>query len=91
MSMWGMAVSDMSGPASLLPPAFGAPSVEQERFCQEVRSTLQSIFASSAAPGTVRPHEATLRALAPKVAGKLSSRALPTNSESAFYACHSWP
>ena len=83
----------MPGPASLLPPAFGAPSAEQECFRQEVRRTLQSIFASSAAPGTVRLYEvqATLRALAPKVAAKLSSRALPTDSESAFYACRSWP
>ena len=90
MSMGDMGVSDMSGPASLLPLAFGALSAEQERFRQEVRRTPQSIFTSSAALGTVRPYGATLRALAPKVAAKLSSRALLTDSESAFYACHSW-
>ena len=85
MSMGDLSVSDISLPASSLPPALRTPSAKR-RFRQEVRDALQSLFALSAAPGTVRTYETPLRAIAPKVAAKLSSRALPMDSESASYA-----
>ena len=71
---------------SFLPPALGAPSAEQARFREEARSTLQSLSAPSAAPGTVRTNEATLRAIAPKITARLSSRALPLESGGVPYA-----
>ena len=85
-SIGDLSVSDIWIPASFATPVRCTPSVGQERFHQEVRSTLQYSFASSAAPSSVRTYEATLRATAPKVAAKLISRAIPTDSECAFYA-----
>ena len=43
---------------------------------------LQSIFASSAAPGAVSTNEATIRAAVPKVVAKLGSLVLPMDSGS---------
>ena len=52
---WGdISVSDIAVPASLLPLARGPPSAEQARFRTDAHSTLLSLFAPSAAPGTVR-------------------------------------
>ena len=87
VSLGDFPVSDVAVPASLLPPPPGSPLAERERFRKEARSTLQPLFAPSAVPGTVRTHETTLRAIAPKVTAKFSSCVLPTASERAFYAC----
>ena len=62
MSLGDSSVSDISAPASIPPPASGTPSAERGRFRQEVRSSMQFLFASSAAPGPVRTYEAMLRA-----------------------------
>ena len=51
-----------------------------------MHGTLHSLLAPSAAPGTVRTYEATLRAIAPKALAKLSLRALPLESEGVIYA-----
>ena len=88
-------MSDISIPASLIPPSAGNPTAEQERFRQEIRSTLPSIL-SSAAPGTVCTYDATSRAIAPKVTATLSLRALPMDSGRVFLRLlrrsgHSWP
>ena len=79
-------VSDVSVPALLLPPALGSPSARQKRFRHEVHSSLQSLLVWSAAPGTMRTHEATLCATVPEATAKLSSRVLPTDWEDARYA-----
>lgn len=85
MSIGDLSVSDIPVPVSLLPPASGAPSVEQGRFRRELHRAHRPIFASSTPPGTVRTYEATLRAIAPKVTAKLSSRLLPMGSECALF------
>ena len=80
VSLGDLVASDISAPASFPPAAFGTPSVDQER------SALQSLFASSAAPGTVRTPGATLRAIAPKVTAKLSACVLPMDSDGVPFA-----
>ena len=85
VSLPDLSVSGIALPASLHPPVMCAASAEQERFRQGVRSAIQSLFASSAAPGTVRTYGATLRAIAPRVTAKPSSRVLPMNSEGALF------
>ena len=86
VSLGDFPVSDVAVPASLLPPPPGSPLAERERFRKEARSTLQPLFAPSAVPGTVRTHETTLRAIAPKVTAKLSSCVLPMEPAGVFYA-----
>ena len=81
-----LSVFDISAPSSLFPPAFGTPAAEQERFRQEVHTTLQSLSGSSAAPGAVRTYGATFRAIASQVTAKLSLRVLRMDSEGVFYA-----
>ena len=85
-SLEDLSVSDVALPASLLPPPIGSPSAEQGSFRKEARCTLQSLSAPSAAPGTARTHEATLRAIAPKASAKLNSCGLLMESEGVFYA-----
>ena len=68
------------------PSAEGAPSLEQQNFRREVFATAQSAFVASAAHGAVRAYEATLRAIAPKVAAKLGDQVSPMSSDGAFYA-----
>ena len=53
-------------PREVLPPA-STLSADQEAFLRGLFATLQSAFAPSAATGTVRTYEATLRVIAPKV------------------------
>ena len=77
-------VYGITAPTSLLPPGMGPLSTEWERPRQEVRITLQSLFASSAASGTVRTYEAALRAIAPNVTADLRLRALPMGSKGVF-------
>ena len=86
ISLGDSSVSDISAPASCPPPVSGTPSAEHGRFRQEVRSSMQFMSPSSAAPGTVRTYEATLRAVFPELTAKLSSRALPLDAGSALYA-----
>ena len=59
-----LSVSEIAVPVSLLPQALGSPPAEQDRFRKEVHRSPLSVCASSAAPGTVRTDEATLRAIA---------------------------
>ena len=67
-------------------PASGTTSIEQQNFRRKVVEAAQSAFPNSAAPGTVRTYEATLRAIAPKVTAKLGSKVLPMSAEDVFYA-----
>ena len=69
-----------------LPPAQGALPVERQEFRREVCATAKPAFATSAAPGTVRTYEATLRATAPEVTAKLGPQVLPMPPEDVLYA-----
>ena len=87
-----LSFSDIAAPAPLRPPALGAASSEQERFREEADGLPQSLFALSAAPGTVRTCEAALRATAPKLRGRLTPCVLPMESQGAplaFFAAAS--
>ena len=70
---------DVLPPASSLPPPQGA-------FRRDLFSTLSTASEVSAASGTVRTYEATLRSIAPKITSKLGSPALPMVSEAQFFA-----
>ena len=76
-----------SGPLvrDVLPPA-SVVSSAQKAFRRELRGAVQSTFEVSAAAGTVRTREATLRGIAPKVAAKLGSQVLPMSAEAQFFA-----
>ena len=81
-----MSASGIEVPASLPPPPVGSTSAGHDRFRKEAHCALQQLLAYSAASGTARNYEATLRAIAPKVSAKLSLRVLPMGSRGAFYA-----
>ena len=68
-----------------LPPASVA-SPAQKAFPRELRDAAQSTFEVSAAASTVRTYEATLRAIAPKVALKLGPQVPPMGTEAQFFA-----
>ena len=70
---------DVLPPASSLPPP-------QEAFPRDLFSTLSAAFEVSAASGTVRTYEATLRSIVPKVMSKLGSPVLPMVSKAQFFA-----
>ena len=69
----------------MLPP-LSVASPEQEAFRRELFDAAQLTFEISAATGTVRTYEATLRAIVPKVTLKLASQALPLCAEAQFVA-----
>ena len=80
-----LTVSSAPSVRDVLPPA-SAASPEQEVFRRELFHAARSLFEDSAATGTVRTYEATLRGTAPKVTLKLGSQVLPMSAEAQFYA-----
>ena len=67
-----------------VPAPESALSSDRESFRQQLFSALQSAFAASAASGTIRTYESTLRAIVPKVALKLGTQVLPMISDCQF-------
>ena len=70
---------EASAPASALP-------LEQELFWQQLFSSPQPAFPASAASGTIRTYESTLRIIVPKVTLKSGAQALPLISATQFYS-----
>ena len=69
----------------VLPPA-SALSSTQVAFRRDLFVTLQSAFEMSAANGTVRTYEATLRNIVPKVSAKWGPPVLPMATEAQLFA-----
>ena len=68
------------------PPALGALSPGQVRFCPDLRGTVHALTSPRAALGAVRTYGAALKSMAARIADEPGTPVLPMNSEGAAFA-----
>ena len=73
-------VTGVVDPARLLDLPSQGVSSAQRQFCSEVVDVISSAFASPAAPGIVRTHDAVLKSVVPNVSPKVGCPVLPMQS-----------